>query len=1614
MTLSRRLSFVPFLAVTIFALLAATNAAAKDIGADPPRCSPCPGCVTCDRPSVQEPSSTGTWISRTEGNLSEHLTIAQIASATISTILRVVYNSYNADASRAQIDSVMGVGWTHSFNVFLFVQQGSMFRFDGEGRVTRYTAGGGGTFIAAPGYFETLVQNPNGTFTLRQKDGTVFSFAAVPGTPAFVAGPIYRLTTIVDRNGNTTTLTYVAGNLTTVTEPYGRTLVFTYTALNKVASVTDPGGRITRFQYDSTNRTLLGITDPAGKTIQYSYNAGYQLVNKIDRDGRRFSYAYQSHEPTAVLDSSNATRARLSNPVNWATDANQLTTNQTRVYVPSTTAVNDSFRRPTLYQYDDHGYVVQVTTHDGATTRYTYDSTTLMVSSVTNANGHTTAYGYDSAGNRIQTTDSLANITTYTYEPVFNRLTSTTDPRGRTTTYTYDVNGNMTSSTDPLGQTDTYTYDARGNVISHVDKNGRATSYTYNSTGNLVETTDALGDTVRMTYDAVGNRTSFSDANGNITSYQYDGLNRIIRETDASGRNTDSQYDGEGNRTLVIDRNGNTTRYQYDLRQRLTATIDAIGKPESYTYDGNDNRTSMTDRNGKVTSWQYDLQNRLTRVTDPLGGVTVTAYDPLGNVVSQTDANSHTTTYTYDQRERRTTQTDPVGGVTRFAYDTGTLTGCPTCGATPGSRLVTKKTDAAGHVTYYKYDALDRLIKEVRKVGGTADTIAASDAVTTTSYDPVGNTLATMEPNGNTTAYQYDAVNRPVRMTNAAGDVTQMAYDAVGNVVTRTLPNGNVVRYVYDGLNRLIQESDSVGPIRTLTYDFVGNRTSETNGNGSKTAYGYDTLNRVVTVIDPLNNTTTYQYDSVGNLVKVMDRTGAITSYSYDGLNRRVTMTDALTNTTTYHYDLVGNRTRLTDANGHATRFQYDNADRLTRQTSADGTFRSFTYDPVGNRTSRTDAIGRVTTYTYDDLDRLVMRAYASLVNDSFVYDLSGRLITAQRGAWPVTFTYDGANRVTQSVQNGYAVSYSYNIAGRTQTVLYPSGRVITNTTDPRSRLSAADDAGPPIVQYTYDSGNRVLSRAYRNGETAAYTYNANDWLTTVEHAGTTFVALLNYAYDNEGDKRFEEKLQDPTRSEAYQYDATHRLIDYRVGTLMGSTVPMPSTQTAYSLDPVGNWTTKTTNGVPQARTHNVVNELTQIGATTLTYDANGNPVNDGAYSYSYDEEDRLVQVIRKADSSIVGEYQYDALGRRVVKVASAGSPFTTTVYLYDIDRVIEERDSGGATKATYVYGNDIDEVLTMDRAGQTYYYHQNALGTVAAITNSGAAVVERYAYDAYGAATVTTGAGVPVPPNAWGTPHSAIGNPYLFTGRELDEESGLYDYRARHYDAIKGRFLQRDTVEQRADTNLYEYVNGNPTRWVDPYGHQAPPPFKPYIPRPPVPGPIAPSVSDALARQLFGDPSTCCQPYDKGTSRPVTAGTVEDWKGEWARITEPCTPQLYARLQEQLRRTVPLRCGQNYFCRGQCSSPTICSFKPEETTDQETREDASRRYPDWKVCWFKLTVRCSCDCNDPTQPAVSSDARPQPLGQGMRPSSPPPLPPEQGPALGAAGFSLASPNVGR
>ncbi|MBZ0165654.1 MAG: RHS repeat-associated core domain-containing protein, partial [Candidatus Omnitrophica bacterium] len=128
--------------------------------------------------------------------------------------------------------------------------------------------------------------------------------------------------------------------------------------------------------------------------------------------------------------------------------------------------------------------------------------------------------------------------------------------------------------------------------------------------------------------------------------------------------------------------------------------------------------------------------------------------------------------------------------------------------------------------------------------------------------------------------------------------------------------------------------------------------------------------------------------------------------------------------------------------------------------------------------------------------------------------------------------------------------------------------------------------------------------------------------------------------------------------------------------------------------------------------------------------------------------------------------------------------------------------------------GSRIDEPLTMTRGGTTYYYLCDGLGSVRQLTNSSGTIVESYDYDPYGGTTIYDSSLTDITSTG-----SGIDNPYMFTGRRFDEETGIYFYRARQYDPAIGRFLQRDPLGYWDSMNLYEYVLSNPLNYIDPFG---------------------------------------------------------------------------------------------------------------------------------------------------------------------------------------------------
>lgn len=1111
-------------------------------------------------------------------------------------------------------------------------------------------------------------------------------------------------------------------------------------------------------------------------------------------------------------------------------------------------------RDGSIQQVNVDGKTIRILDKNGNELSFTYDSVGCL-SRITNASdnyvdfqlgpngkiasisdnlGRTVAYSYDSNGNLTSSTDPMGNATQYAYDGE-NRLTSIIDPRGNVVlavtydsfqpprvatftekgeTWTITYYSDHTVKRDSSGNVWTYYFndlgiieraiDPLGNVIQRLhnrvtstslewedDANGNRTSYTYDADGNIASKTDPLGNTRQYTYIAGTDRMETeTDPLGVVTRYEYDGNGNRMRVTGDFGgsleNTTTYSYDAEGNLISETDPLGNTTTYEYDADGNLIRITDPLGNVTTYTHDSRGNRLTETDALGNTTTYTYDLMNRLLSVTDAMGNTNTYGYDGNGNQVSQTNANGHTTTYAYDAYNRQIQITDPLGNTTSHTYDSR------------DNR--TSMTDGNGNTTTYTYNILDRLIRETNALGGQ----------TNYAYDAAGNVLTITDACGNTTMFTYDAMNRKISETNAAGEATTYSYDATGNRLTTTLPNGNAIARTYDSLSRLIALSDSLGSIAAFAYDLVGRLLNTTDALGNTTAYAYNANGNVVQITDPVSNTTIYAYDAVGRLLTTTDREGHTTGHTYDALGRRISETDQLGNTMAYTYDSVGALVSITDTLGNTTNYSYGPLNRLIQETYADSTTRNFTYDAAGNMISRTDQKGQVTTYVHDALNRQTTVDYPGTNDNIYTYDCASNLSTANNLSATLSFTYDSIYRLIQSTQIGKTVNYSHETAGNTKTITYPSGTLIREVSNLRGLLTRVEDASAqPIVQYAYDAANRIQTKTYLNGVIGSFTHNPNGWITqfTYDEGGSQILGF-EYGFDNEGNRLYARKLHDTGNSEQYIYDAKYRLVQFRRGTLdAGGNVTTPVTQTAYNLDALGNWATKTTDGATENRTHNNMNELVSIDGGPLTYDDNGNLTDDSTNAYEYDYENRLVKLTRKSDSVVLGEYEYDALGRRVKKQASG----VTTAYYYDENRVIEQQ-VGATTEATYVYGIGIDEVVSMERAGQTYYHQTNSLGSIVALANSSGSIVEQYSYDVYGKPSIFDGFGSPLS-------NSAIGNPYLFTGRRYDSESGLQYNRRRFLSYEVGRWLTHDPLGYVDSRNFYEYVRSNPLKYADPFG---------------------------------------------------------------------------------------------------------------------------------------------------------------------------------------------------
>jgi RHS repeat-associated protein len=505
-------------------------------------------------------------------------------------------------------------------------------------------------------------------------------------------------------------------------------------------------------------------------------------------------------------------------------------------------------------------------------------------------------------------------------------------------------------------------------------------------------------------------------------------------------------------------------------------------------------------------------------------------------------------------------------------------------------------------------------------------------------------------------------------------------------------------------------------------------------------------------------------------------------------------------------YDTENNLTSIQDANGHTTTFNYDAFGRVSRTNFPSGYIETYGYDAVGNLTSKTDRKNQLVTYTYDQLNRLTQKAYPDSTAVNYTYDNDSRLTQVTDPTGTYQFAFDNMGRLTATTTSyaflagrNFTTSYGYDAASNRTGFTDPESGATSYVYDTLNRLQtltlpAAFVAGPPnSFGFSYDALSRRTQMTRPNGLKSVYAYDNLSRLQSVLHqSGSTTLDGAAYAVDNAGNRTSRTPQPSGTASN-HAYDNLYQLTGVTQNSI---------TTESYTYDPVGNRLSSL--GV-SPYTNNSSNELTSIPGTTYTYDNNGNTqtkvVGSDTTSYAWDFENRLTSVTLPASGGTV-TFKYDSLGRRIYKSSSGG----TSIYAYDGENVVEETNASGTAVARYSQGLNIDEPLAMLRGGATSFYHADGLGSVTSLSSSAGAISNTYTYDSFGNLTASTG---------------SITNPFRYTAREWDAETGIYFYRARYMDALLGRFLNEDPLGFGGGKDFYLYVLNRPSSFVDPFGEK-------------------------------------------------------------------------------------------------------------------------------------------------------------------------------------------------
>ena len=1019
-------------------------------------------------------------------------------------------------------------------------------------------------------------------------------------------------------------------------------------AVSFVASLvsTTPVSHNWRSNYDRyidiLNSSVVAAERPDGRALSfYLVGGAWTPDSDVDYTLKQAGATWTLTGPDDTVETYTATAVRgftgTSAILNSIKARNGYT--QTLAYAGGALAsVTDSYNRVLSFSRNGDGSIASVTTPDGTTIAYGYDSALVAIGGLggqrlktvtfPTSPAQTITYNYANTGLPFALTSVIDEdgntYDTWTYDAAGRGLTSSqggTSLNANLVTVTYPTLGTTTTVTNALGVTDTYTF-TRGPLGVSAPKVTQVTRAATSTTAAATET---------MTYDANGYLAILTDWNGNKTSYT----------NNAHGLPT-SLTEGVGSpvtRTVTI---------AYDPTfVHLPGTIASAGVTRSYTYDttGNPLTIKLTDTtattapyatNGQARTWTNSWSNFLLASTKtPNGNTTAFGYDSTGALTSVTDA---------------------LGHVTKITAHTG--------GGLPETIV-----DPNNVTTTLTYEPRQRLM-------ASAITTGAGVLTTSFGYDGAGNLTQTTLPDASFIARAYDAAHRLTKITDALGNSTAYTLDALGDrTAVKVFDSGNTLRRqhsaTFDALGRVLVDTAGEGQATTVTYDTNGNALTVMDGLSHTTKHAFDALNRLSTSTDANGGVTTVTYDPHDRITAVKDANGNTTSYVFDGFGEVIGQTSPDTGATVYRFDSDGNLTQKVDAAAITVNMTYDALDRLlTRAFPADATQNAtYTYDtssdasgfPVGRLATRSDATGLT----------------------AFDYDERGNALSAESSGAP-----GGANLST---------AYAYDKASRVSQVTYPSGLIIGYAHDAQGNVSsvtatppgsASSDAGAAITMATLQTlpFGPDFAATLGNGVTESRGFDLDYRMTNVTATGTAgALENLTYALDAANNATAIADAVHASNSQALGYDLINRLTSAASGTGGYGSL-------GWAYDKVGNLTSRTVAGT--ATTYGYTpgsNRLASITAgatvTPVSTNANGNitsipTVNSTApATLAYSVANRLSSV---TGSPTAATFVYDDWGRRFSKADTGGS---TTTYAYGVFGALLEEASGSAV-TDYIYVN--------------------------------------------------------------------------------------------------------------------------------------------------------------------------------------------------------------------------------------------------------------------------------------------------------------------------------------